>query len=89
MKEQNYDFRYRHWQVHRPNRRRAERIAAANEVMLDETWSLGCALDASPLAWKALKDFQDYLLTSMGISLRITTVRSEKMLWLEVIQIWI
>lgn len=81
-KEKNYDFRARHWQVHKPDRRNPSRIPAANELLIDESWSLGYPQDAAPLFAKAIADFQDYLFVSMGISLRLTHDNAGKVLWL-------
>ncbi len=82
MTEKNYDFRSRHWQLHRPGRRDEERTAGKNEVMLDESWKLGCPAEAPGMLLRAVKDFQDYLLTSMGISLCISRTDGPKTMWI-------
>ena len=55
MIEKNYDFRERHWEVHKPGLRNAERKAQKGEIMLDDTWTLGYAADADDLAVWAKK----------------------------------
>ena len=82
MKEKNYEFLRRHWRVHRPDRRDFGRKAAEHEVMLTEDWSLGCPADAAPPFHKALRDFQDYLFESMGLSLRLVHADAPYVLWL-------
>ncbi|MDD3953375.1 MAG: hypothetical protein PHY82_05610 [Lentisphaeria bacterium] len=84
MKEQNYDFRLRHWEVHRPGRRVERRQASFFEVMLDEHWLLGCPDTADSVTRRAILDFQDYLLTSMNLSLRIVHQKEERVLWFDV-----
>ena len=83
LKEKNYDFRKRHWTYHKPDRRDPERVAAENEVMLTADWKIGYAA-GNPIAVIAANDFQEYLETSMGVSLPITKTDGEKTLWLEV-----
>lgn len=82
MKEKNYEFLRRHWRVHRPDRRDFGRKAAEHEVMLTKDWSLGCPADAAPPFHKALRDFQDYLFESMGLSLRLVHADAPYVLWL-------
>ncbi len=40
IKEKNYDFRARHWQVHQSDRRDAERMLLPCEVLLDVFWRI-------------------------------------------------
>ena len=84
MSERNYDFRQRHWQYHRKNMRDSQRSAAENEVMLDNSWRLGCGADSGSITQIAVKDFQDYLDISMELPLAITHTDGEKVLWVEV-----
>lgn len=84
MSEQNYDFRKRHWEYHKPDRRDPARKAKKNEIMLTADWKIGCKGEEDSIALIAVKDFQDYLFTSMGISLPLTTEDGEKVLWVEV-----
>ena len=72
MAEKNYDFRLRHWQYHRPGMRQSDRAAKNNEVWLDESWKIGCPADAEYITRFAVKDFQDYLETSMALPLALT-----------------
>ena len=70
MKENQYDFRARHWTCHLPGRRDIERQANANEVMLDESWQIGYG--EGSIAEIAARDFREYLEVSMNLSLKIT-----------------
>ena len=77
--EHNYDFRARHWQVHKPNRRDPARTADAGELMLDASWRLGGA--GGEVLTNALRDFQDYLWVSMGLSLPMTSCDGDRTIW--------
>ncbi len=82
-REKNYDFRARHWQVHKPGRRDGERTPLDNEIVLDESWMLGFPQDADIVMINAMNDFQDYMFVSMGISMKLTHTRGENVLWME------
>lgn len=77
--EHNYDFRARHWQVHKPNRCDPARAADAGELMLDASWRLGGA--GGEVLTNALRDFQDYLWVSMGLSLPMTSCDGDRTIW--------
>ena len=82
MAEKNYDFRKRHWTVHRPNLRQADRVKQDNELLIDNTWKLGgCGGEVTE---NALKDFQDYLWVSMGLSIGRTTEDAPRTIWFEI-----
>jgi len=81
--EKNYDFLKRHWCYHKPNMRDAERFPLDNETLIDDSWRLGCPTNAPQMFLDAVRDFQDYLLVSMGLSLPITRTPGEKVLWLD------
>ena len=83
MIEKNYDFRARHWQYHKPDLRRDDRPVQADEILLDDSWYLGCAPDASENTLNALKDFQDYLFVSMKLSLKLVRKKSCRTLWFQ------
>ncbi len=71
MKEQNYDFRRRHWEYHRKGMRNPERQPADNEVMLNAAWRLSYQVEAEELVHIATRDFRDYLEVSQGLSIAI------------------
>ncbi len=81
--EKNYDFRARHWQVHKPGRRINDRTPLDSEIQLDESWMIGLPQDADIVMTNAVKDFQDYLFVSMDISLKLTRTRGSKVIWME------
>ena len=84
MSEKNYDFRKRHWEYHKPGRRDPARKAKKNEILITEEWKIGCAGEKDSIALIAVKDFQDYFFTSMGLSLTLTDAPGEKVIWVEV-----
>ena len=65
MSEKNYDFRQRHWEYHKPDRRNPERTASAGEIMLTDEWKIGYA-PGNPITAIAANDFQEYLEKSMN-----------------------
>ena len=76
MTEKNYDFRKRHWTVHRPNMRQADRVKQDSELLLDDSWKLGGC--CGEVTQNALRDFQDYLWVSMGLSVGRTAENGSK-----------
>jgi hypothetical protein len=66
--EPGYAFRQRLDQVHRPNRRDHEAVAAVGEVSIGAGWSIAIPLDASDYLAGVAQDLQEYLFTSMGVS---------------------
>lgn len=82
MVEQNYDFRKRHWTVHHPNLRQEDRIAKEDELLIANGWMLGgCGGEVTA---NALKDFQDYLWVSMGVSAGRTDMDAPNTIWFEI-----
>lgn len=84
MSEKNYDFRKRHWAYHKPDRRDFSRTVMPDEVQFDESWSLGCNADPDSICGIAVRDFRDYMETSMGVSLRLVKEPGEKVFWISV-----
>lgn len=80
--EKNYDFRARHWQVHRPNRRNAERVATDAELFIDFGWYLGG--DGGIVTDAALADFRDYLWVSMDVPVLMTDTPQKKTIWFSI-----
>ncbi len=70
MREQNYDFRARHWQVHKPGRRQLSRQLKTGEIILSDNWTI-CAA-AGRVAERAADDIRDYFWKSMDLSLGMT-----------------
>ena len=66
--EQNYDFRKRLLQLHRPNLRDADYVPQDGTVALTDQFRIVISPSAGRVIRTAAKDFQDYLLVSMGIS---------------------
>ncbi|MBP1993184.1 hypothetical protein [Paenibacillus eucommiae] len=74
MMERNYEFRRRLNVVHRPDRRDYELHAQPDDIVIDGTWSIIVDQKASPLVLNVAKDLQDYLFTSMQISVLLRKV---------------
>ncbi len=66
--EPNYAFRQRLDEVHRPHRRDDNAVAAAGEVTIGDGWCIAIPQDASVYLAAVARDLQDYLFTSMGVS---------------------
>lgn len=77
--EKNYDFLKRMQVIHKPNRRKPHALPKDHtELLLDSTWEILLPFDASPLMIRAAKDLQDYLFTSMDLSLPIHKGKDQK-----------
>lgn len=82
MQEKNYEFKQRHWQVHKPDRRDPARLASADEIMIDDSWSIGG--DNSTVINNAVEDLIDYFWVSMGVSLKRVNEKQNKCIWITV-----
>lgn len=69
--ERRYAFRRRLEIVHKPDRKNPQAQPRAGETVVDDSWSVVVGEGASPLVLSAAKDLQDYLLTSMNVSVRL------------------
>jgi len=74
--ERKYDFRRRLEVVHKPNRRDPGVRADTGELEISEDWRIVIDEAAGPLLANTAKDLQDYLFTSMNISVRLTLSRN-------------
>ena len=72
--EKNYDFLKRMRQVHKPNRRDRQVKPDANEIEIDNSWKLVIPAGSGKLVRRAASDFQDYLFTSMKVSVPILEI---------------
>ncbi|WP_214626226.1 hypothetical protein [Paenibacillus agaridevorans] len=72
--ESNYQFRKRLEVVHKPNRRNLNALKSHDELEITEDWRIIISESASELILHTAKDLQDYFLTSMNISVRISKV---------------
>jgi len=68
MSERNYEFRRRLNVVHRPDRRQADLAPQSHEVVLEDGWQIVIPPDASGYLIQVAQDLQDYLFTSMNVS---------------------
>ncbi len=69
--EHNYAFRRRLNQVHLPDRRNPHAQPNAKETVLDDTWTIILASEASDYLFRVAQDLQDYLAVSMGIAVKV------------------
>jgi hypothetical protein len=74
--ERNYAFRQRLDTVHKPNRRDPDCLPDVGEVFIEDCWRIVVPEDASHYLLGVAADLQDYMFTSMGISLLLTRVAS-------------
>ena len=68
MPERNYQFRQRLDQIHRPDRCDPDLEPEAGQTVLDDGWRVAVPATASPYVIAVAQDLQDYLLTSMHVS---------------------
>ncbi|NMB25202.1 MAG: hypothetical protein GX986_06685, partial [Firmicutes bacterium] len=66
--ERNYEFRKRLEVVHRPNLRQANTAIEQDEFVIEDGWTILIGTEAQPLVVSVAKDLQDYLFTSMNVS---------------------
>lgn len=69
--EKNYDFLKRMREVHKADRRDRSRTPSEGEFEVDSSWRIVIGSSAPKLVRRAANDFQDYLLKSMNVSVRI------------------
>jgi hypothetical protein len=72
--ERPYAFRRRLAEVHAPDRRDLAATPSGGEVVLDCGWSVVAGAGCAPPVLNAARDLQDYLFTSMGLSVRLLRV---------------
>jgi len=72
--ERNYEFRRRLNVVHRPNRRDYGLSALPDETVINNTWKIIISNEAAPLILNVAKDLQDYMFTSMHVSVLLHCV---------------
>ncbi|MDD5698523.1 MAG: hypothetical protein PHH77_07885 [Victivallaceae bacterium] len=75
FKERKYGFRNRLNVVHKPDRRDSAVKAGKNELEINDDWKIIISSGSSPLTVKAAKDLQDYLFTSMSVSVLLKKVK--------------
>ncbi|MCD9021626.1 hypothetical protein [Cohnella silvisoli] len=76
MFEKKYEFRKRLEVVHKPDRRDLSLLPEGDELVIGEDWAIVISEQANPLILNIAKDLQDYLFTSMNISLTIVKASS-------------
>ncbi|MCD9021632.1 hypothetical protein [Cohnella silvisoli] len=73
--ESKYEFRRRLEEVHKPNRRDPNIRASQNELEIADDWRIVVGEAAGSLLLNTAKDLQDYLFTSMNVSVRLLRVK--------------
>ncbi len=68
LKEHNYQFRRELEKIHKPNRRDDSVVCGENEIEIGDGWSILVEENCSNVIMNVAKDLQDYLLTSMNVS---------------------
>ncbi len=67
-KEKSYEFRRILEKIHIPNRRNHSKVCGQREIEITEQWAILVEKGCSKVILNVAKDLQDYLLTSMNIS---------------------
>lgn len=76
--EQNYEFRKRMMEFHKPNRRDYDVVAKDTETIIDETWKIIIPAESGETLRTAAEDLQDYLKKSMNVLIEICSDEKEK-----------
>lgn len=76
--EKNYDFLYRMREIHKADRRNCELEPVGGETVVDSSWVIAVKDSASEMVRKAAADLQDYLFTSMNVSIRLKKLSRRK-----------
>ena len=66
--EWNYEFRKRLEIVHKPDRRQEKIVLQPDELLIEDGWAILISTRAAQLIVNVAKDLQDYLFTSMRVS---------------------
>jgi len=67
----NYDFRKELQQVHRPDIRDDSYVPGADEICIDDSYVIVISRDASRVTKTGALDLQDYLFTSLDVSVAV------------------
>jgi len=74
--EQNYQFRKRLLQIHKPNRRTEEAIPSRDDVSVTDEWTVTLPSVNTPVLYRAARDLVDYFAVSMGVFVKLTPSRA-------------
>lgn len=69
--EWNYEFRKRLEIVHKPDRRQEKIVLQPDELLIEDGWAILISTRAAQLIVNVAKDLQDYLFTSMRVSVLV------------------
>ena len=69
--ERNYEFRKRLEIVHQPNLRQENVVLKPDELLIEDGWTILIGNRAPQLVINVAKDLQDYLFTSMNVSVLV------------------
>ena len=73
-----YDFRKEMLQVHSENIRAMEYVPETKQTLIDESWCVGFFKDSNRVILTGVKDLQDYLFTSLNVSLPLKKLEDKK-----------
>jgi hypothetical protein len=74
--EKNYEFRKKMAVIHQPNRRDPQKQAGKSEIEIGEDWNIVINRSSSEYLINLAKDLQDYLFTSMQVSVLLRRVEN-------------
>jgi len=69
--EKKYEFRKRMLTIHKADLRDEALVPAADELVIEDDFVLYVPEGAADVAWTAARDFVDYMLISMNVSVRV------------------
>lgn len=75
-RERKYEFRRRLEVVHKPNRHGPNANPSQGDIVIRHDWHIVIGENAAPLVVNVAKDLQDYLFTSMNVSITISRTSS-------------
>ena len=67
----NYEFRKELQEIHRPDIRDLSYVPGADEITIDDSWRIVIARDADRVIKTGALDLQDYLFTSLDVSVAV------------------
>lgn len=78
MSERNYQFRERMLEIHKKNRRMPFAVCSENQVEITDGWKIIIPENADRILYTAACDLVDYFFISMGVSVTLTTDKTQK-----------
>lgn len=78
MTQLNYQFRQELLEVHKPQRAMPWARPKADDILVDDRWSIWIPQDAGDILYHAARDLEDYFAVSMGVFIPVTKAPSPR-----------